>query len=248
MKNNEEVQEVGIKEELLDEQHHLDSKDGNNNEKATNSFIGKIQNSKSISFGKDYENETDNLTSDNKTLWFIVLFLIFVIVSLLVANNTLASKTVMSVEIPSKLYDGSGKIDVTEDDANELYYKLFGQYFIRENTQFKADTHSGYLKIIEEAMTPTRHAYKLVDFEKEKNFVVSNNVSQKLIAIKKISEPAIQDKLHVIAIEATVQQTIGGVEEAPKDCEYRIVLYRQNWKLYVLDYKHTCFDKFEGTI
>ena len=198
------------------------------------------------SLGTHYEDEKDNLASDNKTLWFVLLGLLGVIVALLISNNTLASKTVLSVDIPPKLYDGAGKMDVTDNGGNPLYFKLHGQYFMREAMEFKQDTHKDKMALIESYMTPTRYAYKEVDFMENKAFVESNLISQSLVAVKTLYEPTMKDDIYVVRMDVTVQQKIGNEVEANKDCQYRIALYRQNWKLYILDFNHSCFDDFKG--
>lgn len=199
-----------------------------------------------IHLGGGYDDEKDNLLAEAKTLWFLVLVLVIVIVMLLFSNNSLANKVQMSVDIPPKIYDANGKVDVSTNGANKLYYRLHGEYYLREMFDFTYENFPAKLNKLKSLMTPSRYEYKRPDFEQVESFVKNNMISQKLIHINKIHDVKIKDdKYAILNIDVTVEQTIGSVDKTQKDCSYKMIMYRQNWKLYALDYFTTCFDDFK---
>lgn len=202
--------------------------------------------SEPLSFGEEYEDGAENIKHDNKSLWFMILVLMVLITMLMISNNSLAKKTVLSVDLPPRLYALEGKVDVTADDANDLYYQAHGQYLIRETADFSLADHERKLFTLGTMMAQSRYVYKEVDFINEITFIKTNNISQKIIATgSPIVRERQDDGLVIVKLDVTVQQVVSGMAEAQaKQCSYEIALFRQDWKIFVHDYRTDCFASF----
>ncbi len=199
-----------------------------------------------MTFGNEYDDENANIKNDNKSLWFMILLLLVMIVILLISNSSLAKSTHLVVDLPPRLYALEGTVDVTADDANELYYQAHGQYILREIADFNVENHESKMKVLALLMNQSRYAYKEVDFLNEEAFVKVNNITQKVTSVsapRPISR--MPNGAAVVRVDFTVEQTVGGIPEpSAKQCFYEVAMFRQDWKLYVYDYRHSCFEGF----
>lgn len=218
-------------------------------EKDTNTITDKVNYfTKPISFGHMYDDQLEDVRHDNKSLWYMIMLLIFIIAILLANNHSISKKATLTVDLPPRLYALEGQIDVTADDANDLYYQAHAQYLLREISEFKAGNHEDKLKKMELMMTPARHAYKETDFLKEKKFILQNNISQEITFAGSPSQvTTLNNDLKSVKLNLMVTQSVGEAKLSPKECFYEIAMFRQDWKLYVFDYRTNCFENFGGT-
>lgn len=200
---------------------------------------------KTIIIGEEFENEQDNLIKDNKTLWLGVIVNYILFAFLLMQYFSLTDKMHLSVDIPSNTYGLSGVADVTAHDANDFYFKVHGMFLIKENADFSAENIKNKHGNIQKMMTPSVYGYTLKDFKEKESLTIVNKIIR---ATKDIEPPVVErnGRYARVTIEMEAQHYINGAKMEPIQCKYEIVLYRNNWNLYVKSYNDNCYSSFKA--
>lgn len=133
------------------------------------------------------------------------------------------------MEIPPKLED-KGTLMVGYDKANELYYKVWGKYFVDEYTSLAPLNSKEKLNHLL-TMVESNKAVKYKPlFEKKMKYVKANNINQKY---KPSTEKVLAEKqqgLWIYHSEGVLEEHIDGVI-IRKSCEYNFGMRVSEYQL-----------------
>jgi len=195
--------------------------------------------------GKEFISIIDKDKVVVKYLWRIVVMLSVAIVILSFAFISIRETTQVKVELPATfIYKNAPVVVAGIHGANKVYYKLWGEYIVKQLANFSYENIEQKAKLIEEMMRPARFVKK----EKEINGFVknlsTNLMKQKYIPsdinITNIDESKGIIRSATVFVNGLAYQSIGR-KNSKKECKYNVVLHYIKGVLYVEDFGTDCF-------
>ncbi|WP_152182874.1 TraE/TraK family type IV conjugative transfer system protein [Sulfurimonas indica] len=180
-----------------------------------------------------------------KYLWRIVVMLSVAIVILSFAFMSIRETTRVNIELPATLiYKNAPVVVAGIDGANKVYYRMWGEYVIKELSNFTYETIGKKVQLLKKMMRPTRFVEKKKEIDIFTNTLSKNLMSQKFIPEDTNLSNVIESK--GIIRSATI--TVNGIafqsiskEKSKKECKYDVDLRYVKGVLYVEDFGTDCF-------
>ena len=206
--------------------------------------------------GGDWIDKSIYFIEKNRMQVFYNLTFLVVIFLMIPGYISVLDGTTVEVDLPPK-----GKIIVTNDKANKLYYQLWAEHYTNNKEYIE--------KIIDGEKIPIEFTFSIVDFDyanieqklgeylkrykpskliKEKHIFAAfvKNVKVKMIS-QKFDVESIKTELfsdgHVakVSVNGVAYQEIASVKQEPKYCEYIFGFERLGGKIYGTSLQTDCF-------
>lgn len=194
-----------------------------------------------IKSGKRYLDQLDYLLERNRLLIFFALFQIAVIIMLIVGYFGLKKDLVLRVDIPPKLYQ-TGTLYVGSIKANDLYYKVWGEYLVRQFANFSSDTIGKHLNNVLYMLDPDKVTFYQHLFAKKLQSVTENQMVREFTQTS-ISVKSDSGENGVVTIKGVAKENIGnGLSISYKKCIYTLKMKVENYHLFVESIDEKCFE------
>jgi hypothetical protein len=143
----------------------------------------------------------------------------------------ITKKLTMTMEIPTTIRE-SGTLQVGYNGANDLYFKVWGQYFVDEYTSLEPRNASKKLTALLSMIDSEKAIFYRPLFEKKKNHIKTNKIVQKYTPSPSSEKilPQKQDGMTIFHSQGLMVETIGRVK-IKKSCKYNIGLSVENYSL-----------------
>ena len=206
--------------------------------------------------GEQWIDKTLHYMEKNRLQTFYNFVLIVVIALMLPAFTATLDGTTVEVDLPPR-----GKIVVTNNSANKLYYDLWTEHYTNNKEYIE--------EIVNNEKIPLEFTFSIVDFsyanieqkygEYLKRYKPSKLIKErhlfakfvKNVKVKMISQKFIVESMKTelsedggIAesiINGVAYQNIAGVELDPRECEYKFMYERIGGKIYGTSLQTNCF-------
>jgi hypothetical protein len=181
--------------------------------------------------GRQYLDEIGGYIETHKKDAFTKLIFGTLLVLGVIGYMNITKKLTMTMEIPSTIRE-SGTLKVGYQDANDLYFKVWGQWFVDEYSSLEPKNASKKLTMLLSLVDAEKAVLYRPLFEKKKNHIKTNKITQKYIPTPS-SEVILKNKQNGLTIfhsEGLMIEKIGRVE-IRKSCKYNIGLSVDNYTL-----------------
>jgi hypothetical protein len=181
--------------------------------------------------GQKYYDQIGEYVETHKRDAFTKLLLGILIILLVFGYMRISKNMQMTMEVPATLRE-SGKISIGYDSANDLFFKVWGEYFVDEYTSLSPQNVTTKLNHLL-SMTESQKAvvYKEL-LDKKAMYIKKNRISTKYTPNKEIVLPKKQGNLHIFHSEGLLQERIGNVK-INYHCEYNVGLMVRKYRLLV---------------
>lgn len=179
--------------------------------------------------GKDYFNKINEYVDTHKRDSYTKLIFGAMLIMLAFGYMGLKSQMVMSMEIPPKLED-KGTLMVGYDKANQLYYKVWGKYFVDEYTSLSPLNSKGKLNNLLTMVESNKAVLYKPSFQKKMQYIKKNKISQKYKPSTEEVLPEKQSGLWIYHSAGVLEEHIDGVV-IRKHCEYNFGMRVSEYQL-----------------
>ena len=194
-----------------------------------------------IKSGKRYLDQLDYLIERNRLLIFFVLFQIAVIIMLIIGYLGLKKDLVLRVDIPPKFYQ-TGMLYVGSMKANDLYYKVWGEYLVRELANFSPDTIGKHLNNVLYMLDPDKVTFYQHLFAKKLQSVTENQMVREFIP-STVSVESDNGENGTVIVKGVAKENIGnGLSISYKKCTYTLKMKIENYHLFVESIDEQCIE------
>lgn len=179
--------------------------------------------------GKEYFNKINEYVDTHKRDSYTKLIFGILLVVLSLGYFSLKNQMVMSMEIPPKL-EGKGTLMVGYDKANNLYYEVWGKYFVDEYTSLNPVNSKDKLNHLLTMVESSKAVSYSPLFEKKMKYIIANKINQKY---KPSTEEVLSQKqqdLWIYHSEGVLEEHIDSVV-IRKHCEYNFGMRVQEYQL-----------------
>jgi hypothetical protein len=181
--------------------------------------------------GKEYVDRIYSVITENKYLTYMSIFLLIIIFYFLMAISKLEEKINIKVEIPPKLYQ-TGQIYVGYEKANDLFFKLWGEYVAKEIGNYSPVDIDEKIKHILYLFAPERIVKANADF-----LEFAKNIKQNMISNTFTPYKVKGNSKGEVVVEGLAHKNVG----ADLLKETYLCMYKMKFK--IVDY-HIFLDKF----
>jgi hypothetical protein len=179
--------------------------------------------------GRKYLDDIGEYIDAHKKDATIKLVLVVIIVILTLGYFRLSRNIEMTLEIPPILRE-TGTLKVGYQEANDLYFKVWGQYFVDEYTSLDHKNASKKLNKLLAMIEAKKAVLYQPKLEKKANYIISNKINQRYTHSDEYIESKIQDGYTIFHSEGLLEERIGRVS-IKKSCEYNIGMRVQDHSL-----------------
>ena len=185
--------------------------------------------------GKEYVDRIYSVLIENKYLTFMSFIFIVIIVYLLISISKLEEKIKISVEIPPKIYQ-TGKIYVGYEEANDLFYKLWGEYVAREIGNYSPVNIDEKINKVLYLFAPSQIIKAQSDFLK-----FAKNVKNNLITNTFIPYKTKANKNGEVIVEGLAHQSVGNnLLNKTFLCKYNMKFKIEDYHLFLYKFITDC--------
>ena len=195
--------------------------------------------------GEEFISVVDKYKSITQYLWRIIVIESIVIVFLAFGYFELKETTRVQVELPSKLiYKYTPIVVAGISGANDEYFKMWGNYIIKELSNINYENVSQKLKLLSKMMHPQDYVSEKAKFNGLEKYITNSLLQQKfkitdskLVVISKENDLI---KESVIIVKGDANQLIGK-NPLSKECSYKVKFEYQQGVIYVKKFTTDCF-------
>lgn len=200
--------------------------------------------------GREQVDLYDRAILTNRWLWTLALFSFFVIVALISGYISLRDEVNTKISLPPY-----GDFKVYRDKADDTYFRVWGEYLIREGSEFDPDTISKTIKKSTALMKHSTFLQHKPKFDAFSVSVITNQVRQKFepyrgpndsgverVKASSVRGESAQKEVYRFWSRGKARQRIGLGPEYTRECEYWTFLYLENFAIYQDGFGTNCFD------
>ncbi|MCK9550945.1 TraE/TraK family type IV conjugative transfer system protein [Aquamicrobium sp.] len=147
----------------------------------------------------------------------------------------LKSSMVMTMQIPSVIYENKGgELAVGYNDGNELFYKVWGEYFVAQYANLQHRNVKANLDSVIKLIEVNKAKVYEKDLQKKADYISKNNITAKYIPS---SQSILKEKVGGMSVFESrgmliENSNVGGLE-LKKDCTYKIGMYVKNYRIFI---------------
>jgi len=184
---------------------------------------------KKVRIGKEYFNKINEYVDTHKRDSYTKLIFGIMLIMLGLGYVNLQKNMVMSMEIPPRLED-KGTLMVGYDKANDLYYKVWGKYFVDEYTNLTPSDAKEKLNHLLAMVESSKAVSYRPLFEKKMQYIKANKINS---IYKPSTEKVLTEKqqdLRIYHSEGVLEEHIDKVV-IRKHCEYNFGMRIRKYQL-----------------
>lgn len=181
--------------------------------------------------GGQYLDKINDYVDKNKKDTFTVTLLGVIIFLLVIGYINVRSDMVMSITLPQTI-KSEGEVRVGYNKANDLFYKVWGQYIVSQYTSLSPTNASGKLNEILNIVESFKGPIYSPQFQKKIEYIKSNGIVQTYIPGKEIVLPEKQNDLTIFHTEGILEERIGSTI-IKSSCEYNIGMEIDNYTIFI---------------
>lgn len=187
--------------------------------------------SKKVVSGGKYLDQMQEYAETHKIDVFSKLILAILLILLAVGYMSLKNSMEMKVDIPTSIRE-SGEMRVGYSTANDLYYMVWGQFFVDQYTSLDPINVTKKLNDILAFLEPSKSKIYAQEFSKKADYIKKNKIKQTYIREKEsMLEGVSQDGMRVFHSKGVLVESIGGVD-IRKSCEYKLGIRIENYRIF----------------
>ena len=179
--------------------------------------------------GQKYFDIINEYVDQHKKDVFITLVFVVLLITLAMGYFGLKNKMILKVQIPPVVHE-RGELVVGYKGANELFYRVWGEWFTSEYASLDYHNVSERLNKILEMVESDKAVVYSKPFQKKADHIKDNRITQHYIPSKQdiMSEP--QNGMWIFHSEGLLEEKISNIT-TKKHCEYNIGMRIVNYHL-----------------
>ena len=181
--------------------------------------------------GKKYFDMIGEYVEAHKKDAFTKLLLVLIIVFLIFGYLRISRNMQMRMEIPPVLRE-SGEIKVGYDSGNDLFFKVWGEYFVGEYTSLEPGNAVQKLNRLLSMTESEKEVVYREGLEKKARYIKKNNIRTSYIPSKEEILPHKQDGLTIFHSEGLYTEKIGRIK-TNFHCEYNVGMRVYDYRLLI---------------
>lgn len=179
--------------------------------------------------GRKYLDDIGNYIDTHRKDAMTKLVFVVLLVILALGYFKLSRNMEMTMEVPPVLRE-TGTLKVGYQEANALYYKVWGQYFVDEYASLDYRNAADKLNKLLGMVEAKKAVLYRPKFEKKVSHIKSNKIEQRYTPSSEKVLPNKQDGYAIFHSEGLLEERIGRVT-IRKSCEYNIGLRVEGYSL-----------------
>lgn len=181
--------------------------------------MGISNNNEKKIFGGEYLDKIGGYIEKNRRDTFVIALLVGIIVIELIGYINLRSNMIFTINVPSTISQG-GEIKVGYNKSNELFSKVWGEYFLNQYTSLNPKNVTKNLNQILSLVDSDKAPLYNEEFKKKAEYITTNHIEQKFVPGK--VEVLKDDAFNMSIFKATgiLHEQIGDTT-FQSSCEYK---------------------------
>ena len=188
-----------------------------------------------------YIERVNYLSEKYKSSLFFIFLQLMIIIFLIFGYLGVKENTIVEVVLPKIVKDSEyGKLKIGIGVANELYYKVWGDYITNSILNINKKNVHEHMSVLEKMMLPSVYKEYKNKLESYKSYVITNDA--------KINYTELESTIKIIDGEAIYKSKgresikLGQYKKSNQICNVEVKMKVENYMLFLTSFQRNCAD------